>query len=182
MGSNILKIFSQVNGNYVFGTIRRDSQSKLFKAQMRVNLFTINDANNIGLLNNLFLTIEPDVVINCLGLSSAGKLKKKNTDHNYEIYSKLPHKLSIICKENNARYIHISSDGVFSGKKGNYKETDTPDPLDNYGKSKMLGEVIDKNSINIRTSFFGHSISKDYGLLDWFLSQKEHCFGYSEYH
>ena len=179
LGSNILKTFSQVSGNYVFGTIRRDSQSKLFKAQMRENLFTINDANNIGLLNNLFLTIEPDVVINCLSLSSADRLKKKNTDHN--LYSKLPHKLSIICKENNARYIHISSDCVFSGKKGNYKETDTPDPLDIYGKSKVLGEVIDENSINIRTSFFGHTIERNYGLLDWFLGQDKKCFGYNKY-
>ena len=181
LGSNIMKVFSQDSVSDIFGTIRHDSQSKNFEAQLRGNLFNINDANDIGSINNLLSKIKPDVVINCLSLN-IGKLQKKNVDRMYHIYSKLPHKLSKICKENQARYIHISSDAVFSGKKGSYRETDTPDPIDNYGASKLLGEISGDHAINIRTSFFGHSLSKDYGLLDWFLSQEEKCSGYNEYY
>jgi len=180
LGSNIIKTFSEDNKSDIYGTIRNDSQLNNFRINLRENLFQINDANDDETIKHLLYRIEPDVVINCLSLSTA-KLKKENADSIFDIYSKLPHKLSKICKENHTRYINISSDGVFSGNKGNYKETDTPDPVDKYGISKMLGEVSGKHSINIRTSFFGHSISREYGLLDWFLSQKEKCFGYSEY-
>jgi dTDP-4-dehydrorhamnose reductase len=69
------------------------------------------------------------------------------------------------------RLIHISTDCIFSGLKGNYAENDTPDATDLYGKTKLLGEINYKNAVTIRTSVIGHEVSTTQGLLDWFLSQ-----------
>jgi dTDP-4-dehydrorhamnose reductase len=91
----------------------------------------------------------------------------------------LPHHLSHLCNLVGARLIHISTDCVFSGKKGNYVEEDSTDAVDVYGKSKALGEVISSNAITLRTSTIGHELYTKYGLLEWFLSQTDECAGYS---
>jgi len=74
--------------------------------------------------------------------------------------------------------IHISTDGVFSGDRFNYDETDDPDPTNLEGACKLQGEVIYGDALTIRTSFFGHTIDRNYGLVDWFLGQEKNCFGY----
>ena len=96
-----------------------------------------------------------------------------------KVNSLIPHLLSRFCGENNSRLIHISTDGVFSGKKGNYKEVDIPDPLDFYARSKLLGEVYNENALTIRTSIIGPEINTSKGLLEWFKSCKEVVYGYS---
>jgi dTDP-4-dehydrorhamnose reductase len=76
--------------------------------------------------------------------------------------------------------IHVSTDCVFSGKKGNYREDDFCDALDLYGKSKILGEVDYPHAITLRTSTIGPELQSSYGLLNWFLSQGGSCKGYSQ--
>ena len=53
----------------------------------------------------------------------------------------------------------FSTDCVFSGKEGNYKETSIPDADDIYGLSKRLGEIEDKNALTLRTSIIGHELN-----------------------
>jgi dTDP-4-dehydrorhamnose reductase len=77
-----------------------------------------------------------------------------------------------------SRLIHISTDCVFSGEKGGYVESDFADAKDVYGKSKALGEIDCPKAITLRTSTIGHELNSAYGLLDWFLSQDEHCRGF----
>jgi dTDP-4-dehydrorhamnose reductase len=89
----------------------------------------------------------------------------------------LPHRLAEYCDLVGARLIHVSTDCVFSGKKGNYREIDTPDATDVYGRTKALGEVGGINTITLRTSTIGHEVGTSFGLLEWFLQQKE-CKGY----
>ena len=96
-------------------------------------------------------------------------------------YSRIPHEIAGICQASNARYIHISTDGVFSGDRFNYDETDDPDPTNLEGACKLQGEVIYGDALTIRTSFFGHTIDRNYGLVDWFLGQEKKCFGYNKY-
>jgi dTDP-4-dehydrorhamnose reductase len=91
------------------------------------------------------------------------------------ICSILPHRLEALCLEFDSRFIHISTDAVFSGKRGFYSENDDPDPIDTYGRAKLLGEVSSINSISLRTSMIGHENGFGEGLLDWFLTQKETC-------
>jgi dTDP-4-dehydrorhamnose reductase len=90
-----------------------------------------------------------------------------------------PHRLAGLSKLVDARFIHISTDCVFSGKKGSYTEDDLPDAIDLYGKSKALGEVDYPNTITLRTSTIGHELNTKHGLLEWFLSQNESCKGFS---
>ncbi len=66
--------------------------------------------------------------------------------------------------------INISTDCVFSGKKGNYNEEDIADAEDLYGKSKFLGEVYGKNCLTLRTSIIGRELSTEHSLIEWFLS------------
>jgi dTDP-4-dehydrorhamnose reductase len=77
------------------------------------------------------------------------------------------------------RLIHISTDCVFSGDKGNYSENDLPDATDFYGKTKSLGEVLGCNSLTLRISTLGFELNSMHGLLEWFLNQKGECKGYS---
>jgi dTDP-4-dehydrorhamnose reductase len=75
--------------------------------------------------------------------------------------------------------IHVSTDCVFSGTKGNYLESDASDAGDVYGKSKHLGEVDYPHAITLRTSTIGHELQSVYGLLEWFLSQQGSCKGFN---
>jgi len=86
----------------------------------------------------------------------------------------LPHRVSLICRAAKIRMIHISTDCVFSGKKGNYLESDKSDAEDLYGRSKFLGEVAySPHSITLRTSIIGRELKTRLGLIEWFLSQKD---------
>jgi dTDP-4-dehydrorhamnose reductase len=69
---------------------------------------------------------------------------------------------------------------VFSGKQGNYTEDDPPDATDLYGQTKFLGEVKGPNCVTLRTSIIGHELSGRYGLIDWFLAQKDKVRGYTQ--
>ncbi|NTU50097.1 MAG: SDR family oxidoreductase, partial [Desulfobulbaceae bacterium] len=89
-----------------------------------------------------------------------------------------PHRLSKLCALVGARLIHISTDCVFSGKKGMYSEEDFPDANDLYGRTKLLGEVDYPNALTLRTSMIGHEITGSKSLISWFLAQKGPVKGY----
>ena len=94
--------------------------------------------------------------------------------------TKLPNALSDLAKSVNFKFIHFSTDCVFSGKKGNYTEKDISDCVDYYGKTKYLGENNSINTINLRTSIIGHELNTKIGLLEWFLSSKKKVFGFKK--
>ena len=82
------------------------------------------------------------MIINCLGLTNKLKNRKIDFIQKYILINALfPHQLYQICSRYNIRLIQLSSDCVFSGKKGFYNELDNPDPIDIYGQSKLLGEL-----------------------------------------
>jgi len=114
---------------------------------------------------------QPDVVVNAIGI-----IKQRNTAKesipSIEINSLFPHRLALICETGNAKLIHLSTDCVFSGKKGNYREGDTADAEDIYGKTKLLGEVTGENCMTLRTSMIGPELHRKKSLLEWFLAQK----------
>lgn len=74
--------------------------------------------------------------------------------------------------------MHMSTDCVFSGQRGRYAETDLPDAIDLYGRSKLLGEVSGNRSITLRTSIIGHELQSQHALINWFLAQEGRCFGH----
>jgi dTDP-4-dehydrorhamnose reductase len=109
-----------------------------------------------------------DYAINCIGLIK--QIKDVSNFSFYEINSLFPHRLDFWCKENNIKLIHISTDCVFSGAKGNYVETDNCDCDDAYSSSKKLGEV--KYGMNIRTSLIGEELRAGLSLIEWAKSQR----------
>ena len=128
-------------------------------------------------ITNVIYEVKPDFVVNCIGIVKQSKLMNDYIQMIY-INSVLPHKLAKICKKFQSKLIHFSTDCIFSGNKGLYKEDDISDAQENYGRSKFLGEVNYGDSITLRTSFFGHQIKSKYSLLEWFLAEKNKCQGY----
>jgi dTDP-4-dehydrorhamnose reductase len=147
---------------------------ELFNA---ANAYSGLDVRDLDSLAELLRDFNPLAIVNCVGI-----VKQQDAAKQYipsiEINSLLPHRLAALCNEINARFIHLSTDCVFSGKKGNYKEDDFSDADDLYGRTKYLGEVKDNNSITVRTSMIGTELSRKKGLLEWFLSQKGSIKGF----
>lgn len=113
----------------------------------------------------------PDAVVNCVGIVKQRPTAKESIP-SLEINALLPHRLSVLCKGIAARLVHLSTDCVFSGRKGNYLESDPSDAEDLYGKTKFLGEVHDEHCITLRTSIIGRELSRRKSLLEWYLAQK----------
>ena len=179
IGSTIFRILSESYGTNAYGTLRSDIFKLHFSDKFSTQLISGLDFYHFDDVVKVFDSVKPTVVINCVG---ATKHKSEGNDpiKTVELNSLLPHKLSSLCNLINARLIHISTDCVFSGKRGMYSEQDIPDAPDVYGRSKVLGEVVGKNSLTLRTSTIGHELNSKFGLLDWFLSQQDSCRGYSK--
>jgi len=129
------------------------------------------NALEISRLEKVVEETNPEAVVNCIGII---KSREEAKDRLLSIWvnSLFPHQLYQICRRRGARLIHISTDCVFSGKKGSYREDDPPDAEDVYGKTKYLGEVSGKGALTIRTSLIGRELSTTNGLVEWFLSNR----------
>ncbi|OEU63197.1 MAG: NAD(P)-dependent oxidoreductase [Desulfobacterales bacterium S5133MH16] len=137
------------------------------------------DVSKIDKLAKVLTNFHPDAVVNAIGIVKQLPEANKSIP-SLEINALFPHRLALLCKEISARMIHLSTDCVFSGKKGNYKESDTSDPDDLYGRTKLLGEVSEKHCLTLRTSIIGQELSRKKNLLEWFLSQKGSVNGYKK--
>jgi len=178
LGSAMLKCLAQRPDLDVFGTIRSSESLKFLKEySCSDNIFKGVDVTNPDTLLEIISSIEPDIVINCVGLIKQ-LAESDNPLITIPINTILPHRLANICKLANSRLIHFSTDCVYSGSKGNYIESDSSDAYDLYGKSKYLGEVYSENCLTIRTSIIGHELQTCNGLVEWFLSQESSCNGY----
>jgi len=129
------------------------------------------NALRISRIEEVIGEINPRVLINCIGIiKSVGEAQDKLV--NIWINALFPHQLYEICKRRGIRLIHISTDCVFSGKKGNYREDDPSDAEDIYGKTKYLGEVGGGGALTIRTSLIGRELSTTNNLVEWFQSHQ----------
>jgi dTDP-4-dehydrorhamnose reductase len=170
LGNAVFRYFSEDKQYDVFGSARSSSVCKKFPATLAEKIVVGVDVDNQDSLALLFAKVRPDVVVNCIGLIK--QLAEANDPlQAIPINSLLPHRLARLCDIAQARLIHISTDCVFSGTKGNYREADSSDAKDLYGRSKYLGEVDYPHAITLRTSIIGHELSGANGLVGWFLSQ-----------
>jgi dTDP-4-dehydrorhamnose reductase len=128
-------------------------------------------ADNISSIKKLLDEEQPDVVINCIGVIKQLK-ESKDPLPTLKTNAVFPQLVGKLCSERKIRFIHFSTDCVFSGKKGNYLESDIPDSDDLYGISKQLGEVIYPRCLVIRTSIIGRELRHGVSLVEWFLSQR----------
>lgn len=126
------------------------------------------DVSRLNDLEDVFLDFNPDVVVNCIGILN--KEAEDNPDKAVFINSFIPHYLAKSSKVHGFKLIHISTDCVFSGKKGEYTETDFKDGIGFYAQTKALGEVNYGNNLTIRTSIIGPELKiNGIGLMHWFL-------------
>lgn len=179
LGSAVFQTFSQALEHEIWGTLRSAGAVRQFAEQARGRLLSGVDVLDQDALAAVLAQVRPDVVINCVGLIKQ-LADAKNPLTALPINAMLPHRLAGLCSLVGARLIHVSTDCVFSGRKGGYMESDVSDAEDLYGKSKYIGELHDlPHAITLRTSIIGHELNSNYALVDWFLSQQGSVRGYS---
>lgn len=160
----------------VFGTLRANSVPPWGvrdgdDANPRGRIIVGVDANAHDAVVGAIDRVRADVVINCIGLVKQREVAKHAVPA-ITINSLFPHQLADACSGRGVRLVHLSTDCVFSGGKGGYREDDVPDPVDLYGRSKLLGEVDREGCLTLRTSIIGWELAHRSGLLEWFAAQR----------
>jgi dTDP-4-dehydrorhamnose reductase len=180
LGNAVFRAFDADAAYEVWGTLRSGTALRYFPQQCFPRLLTGVDALEQDALVAVLARLRPDIVINCIGLIKQ-LADAKDPLTALPINAMLPHRLAHICELAGARLIHVSTDCVFSGRQGAYRESDTSDAEDLYGKSKYIGELHDlPNAITLRTSIIGHELGSSHALVDWFLSQQCRVKGFSK--
>ncbi len=147
-----------------------------------INNFEYGDLskkNSEKKIEKIIKKLNPNYVINCIGIT---KHKKSNFVEMKKINYELVYKILSFLKKYKFKYIHLSTDCVFSGKEGNYKETSIQNATDDYGITKSMAEKLclkEKNVLILRCSTIGHENFSKNGLLEWFLS-KSKVFGFKK--
>ena len=171
-GHVIFNKFKDEYGFAVYGIARNIEPSE--------NTFNL-DVNNTDVLEQIITEHKFDVIVNCIGILN--KDAEDNPDKAIWFNSYFPHYLERITKNTVTKVIHISTDCVFSGKKGNYTEEDFKDGVGFYAQSKALGEIVNDKDLTIRTSIIGPELNENgIGLFHWFMSQPDdsQLKGYSQ--
>lgn len=137
------------------------------------------DATDTETIRQLIGNGNFDAVINCIGVLN--QFAEANKAQAVWLNAYLPHFLAEVTDGTDTQVIHMSTDCVFSGKKGGYTETDLPDGETFYDRSKALGELNDQKNITLRNSIVGPDINpRGIGLMNWFLQQNQPINGYTK--
>lgn len=179
LGHTLLEQLSKRKELDVSATMRARGCLDGVAAHLREKIIGNVDADNPDSILKALADVKPDVVINCIGIIKQ-LAAAKDPITALTINALFPHRLALVCKAAGSRLIHISTDCVFSGTKGNYTENDISDATDLYGRTKFLGEVDYPHCLTLRTSIIGHEISGFYSLIDWFLNQEGRVNGYTK--
>lgn len=179
LGSTAYRVLGNDPRFEAFGTVRSERARQFFPNALAANLRSGVDVENLDGLVSVLEQIRPEVVINCVGVvKQLGSAKDPLVA--IPLNAVLPHRLARLCGLLGARLIHISTDCVFTGAKGNYSEDDSPDAEDLYGRSKLLGEVDYPNAVTLRTSIIGHELESRTGLVEWFLGETGEVRGFTK--
>jgi dTDP-4-dehydrorhamnose reductase len=170
LGHKLMQVLSQKFK--VTGTIRGKT-SDFVNYPIFTGLDIIGNvrADDLGGIQEVIEKTNPGVIINCIGIVKQLPAAMDPLQ-SIAINALFPHQLAKICLQKNIRLIHISTDCVFSGKTGNYKEDDPSDASDLYGKTKYLGELQYTGCLTLRTSFIGRELGTTHGLIEWFVSNE----------
>lgn len=177
LGHAIHRTFSNAGRN-VIGTVRSKGILQ-HESCAGLQYVTDVDAADFASVVAAVQLHKPDVVVNALGVI---KQRDDANDHwnLLQVNGAFPQRLQVLGEVENFKLIHFSTDCVFAGTKGKYRESDIPDAKDWYGLSKHLGEAVGKNSLTLRTSIIGRGLALNNSLVDWFLEQKGVTSGYSK--
>lgn len=130
-----------------------------------------SDLSQTGAIEGLMDEIQPDVVINCAALTNIDQCETRS-ELAQIINADLPGHLASATKRLGVRLVQVSTDAVFDGKRRNYSEEDSPNPISVYSKTKLDGErqvmERDADALIIRVNFYGCSLSGQRSLAEWF--------------
>ncbi len=157
----------------VYGTIRKKELGplKMIPGISAEKCFFNINADSLEHIETILQKLRPDIVLNCIGIVK--QLQDANDPlKSIPINALFPHQLAKLSLKNSARMIQFSSDCVFDGLKGKYKEDDFTNANDLYGKTKALGEINNLSHVlTIRTSSIGREVFPHGGLFEWVLGQ-----------
>ncbi|MEG1048568.1 MAG: SDR family oxidoreductase [Bacilli bacterium] len=170
MAGNMIKTYFLEKGYNVFSTQTKDTNE--------TNCYKYNIMENMKSLEKIVEEIRPDLVINAVGILN--QAAEDNKVLAVTVNSLFPHYVDSISKEYGFKFIHMSTDCVYSGSKGQYNESDLPDATSFYGRSKALGEINNDSNLTIRTSIIGPDVNENgIGLFNWFMKQTGEINGYA---
>jgi dTDP-4-dehydrorhamnose reductase len=167
LGSQVLKTLQELKNFKIYATFKNSKKITALRKLIEINDNVSFIKFNVGLFNKIKLS-KFNYIINCIGLIKP-YINEKNQSTILEalkVNSLFPHQL--ITSSKKVKIFQIATDCVFDGKKGNYIETDSHNPIDVYGKTKSLGELKYSNFFNIRCSIIGPELDSHKSLLDWF--------------
>ena len=178
LGHRLLEELS--NDHEVAVTLRQDLKAYggfgLFCAE---NSYDRTEARDTQRLVDVLAAARPQVVVNAIGIVKQREASR-DVVQSLELNALLPHRLARLCQATGARLIHISTDCVFAGDRGGYREDDMADALDLYGQTKHLGEVDEPGCLTLRTSIIGLELSRKKSLIEWYLAQSGTISGYTQ--
>lgn len=178
LGHTLLRTLFRRSDLAVHATARGyDGLGRWFAPALLERINAPVDVDNFDSVLRVLGEVRPDVVVNCVGVIKQLSASKDPLVA-IPLNSLFPHRLALACRAAGARLIHISTDCVFSGRKGGYTESDIPDAEDLYGRSKLLGEVDYPHAVTLRTSIIGHELKSGLSLVDWFLAQQGKVRGF----
>lgn len=170
MAGHMISLYMKEQGHDVFGFDR--------SVPKYVNGIA-GDARNTELIRDLIVDGKYDSVINCIGILN--QFAEDNKALASFLNSYFPHFLAEVTEGTDTQVIHMSTDCVFSGKRGEYTESDFRDGETFYDRSKALGELEDNKNITLRNSIVGPDINPNgIGLLNWFMKQSGEINGYTK--
>lgn len=185
MGQEIKKILvvgiKGMAGHVIYNYLKKNEDYEIYGIARNIteteNEFSL-DVSDTKKLTEIITSKNFDFVINCIGILN--KDAEDNPSKAVWFNSYFPHFLEEITKDSETKIIHISTDCVFNGKRGQYKEDDFKDGEGFYAQSKALGEIINDKDLTIRTSIIGPELNKNgIGLFHWFMNQSGEVNGYT---
>lgn len=170
MAGHTISLYLQEQGHEVLGFDLRESNYVKSVA---------GNAYDTQFLKNIIDGGKFDSIINCIGILN--QFAEQNKALAAFLNSYFPHFLAECTAGTDTQVIHMSTDCVFSGKRGSYTEDDFQDGETFYDRSKALGELNDNKNITLRNSIVGPDINPNgIGLLNWFMKQEGEINGYTK--
>ncbi|GAB3844655.1 NAD(P)-dependent oxidoreductase [Micromonospora andamanensis] len=179
LGHAVFRELSDDPGLDVHGLARSISnRADWYPRHLLARIVPAVDVTRFGQVQQLVDELRPDVVVNCVGVIKQ-RPDVQDAVQTVTLNALFPHLLADACAQFGSRLVHVSTDCVFSGRRGGYVEDDLPDPPDLYGRSKLLGEATSVPALTLRTSIIGHELATNRSLVDWFLSQQGRVRGFT---
>lgn len=117
--------------------------------------------------------VQPKLVVHCAALANLDACEE-NPELAYQLNAEMPAEMAKHCHSLGIKLVHISTDAVFDGLRGNYREEDEPNPIGVYAASKLAGEraVLNANpsALVARVNFYGWSLDGNRSLAEFFFN------------